>query len=310
MNTADPLLAACSASLTAVPGSPATTTAPPDDWLTDAFRPISLKALNGKAAMLERLDNKYVVEAPALAAALPELAERFDVLEIDGRRGFTYDTCYFDDPERRSFHDHQQGRRQRMKVRVRRYVEAALCFVEVKLKDKRGITVKKRLPCDPAQFGTLDDAALAYVEQAHQAQYGRPFQRPLEAVLHMSYRRITLVAREGSERMTIDTGIGFYGAERDDAQGPRQHTGHQVFIVETKSAHGHGIADAVLRRQHQHPTNGCSKYCVGMSVTGAVQRFNRFRPALRKLGALPAAVAASLAATTVPATAALDNTRD
>ena len=58
----------------------------------------------------------------------------------------------------------------------------------------------------------------------------------------------------------------------------------------------HGIADAVLRRHHQHPTSGCSKYCVGMSVTGGVQRFNRFRPALRKLGALPAAVAASLSA--------------
>lgn len=268
-----------------------------DDWLAAAFQPISLEALNSKAAMLERRDNKYVVQAEALQAALPELATRFDVLEIDGQRSFTYDTCYFDDPERRSFHDHHQGRRQRIKVRVRRYVEAALCFVEVKLKDKRGITVKKRLPYDPAKYGTLDEAALAHVEQAHCALYGRPHARPLEPVLHMSYRRATLVAREGGERMTIDTGIGFYGAERDDAQGPQQHTGHQVFIVETKSANGHGLADAVLRRHHQHPTSGCSKYCVGMSVTGGVQRFNRFRPALRKLGALPAAVAASLSPT-------------
>ncbi len=260
-----------------------------DAWLTAAFQPISLQALNRKAAMLERLDNKYVVQAPALQAALPDLAAVFDVLEIDGRRSFTYDTCYFDDPERSSFHHHHQGRRQRIKVRVRRYVEAALCFVEVKLKDKRGSTVKKRLPCDPAQYGTLDAAALAHVEQAHQALYGRPYERPLEPVLHMSYRRITLVARKGGERMTIDTGIGFYGSQRDDSQGPQQHTGRQVFIVETKSAHGHGIADTILRRQHQHPTNGCSKYCVGMSLTGAVQRFNRFRPALRKLGALPTA---------------------
>jgi hypothetical protein len=183
-----------------------------------------------------------------------------------------------------------------MKVRVRRYVEAALCFVEVKLKDKRGLTVKKRLPCDPATFGTLDAAALAHVEAAYFAQYGRPYARPLEPVLQMSYRRITLVAREGGERMTIDTGIAFYGAERDDHQGPQQHTGHQVFIVETKSANGHGIADAVLRRQHQHPTNSCSKYCVGMSLTGGVPRFNRFRPALRKLGALPAAMAAAMSA--------------
>lgn len=257
----------------------------PDAWLTTAFAPIGLDALNAKAAMLERLDNKYVVHAPALQAALPELATLFDVLEIDDRRSFTYDTCYFDDPERRSFYDHHQGRRQRLKVRVRRYVDAALCFVEVKLKDKRGVTVKKRLPYDPAKFGTLDETALAHVEQACRALCGRPYARPLEAVLHMSYRRVTLVAREGGERMTIDTGIHFHVRERDDAAGPQQSTGDAVFIVETKSAKGHGIADAVLRRHHQHPTDGCSKYCVGMSLLGAVERYNRFRPAL---GALPA----------------------
>jgi len=274
----------------------------PDGWLTSAFRPISLKALNAKAAMLERLDNKYVVRTPALAGAVVDLASRFDVLEIDGQRSFTYETCYFDDPERRSFHDHRQGRRQRMKVRVRRYVDAALCFVEVKLKDKRGITVKKRMPYDPARYGVLDDAALRHVREAYEALYGCPFDRPLEPVLHMRYRRITLVAREGGERMTIDTGIHFYGRELgrevDDAVrdgvgaavagAMSRRTADEVFIVETKSAHGHGIADAVLRQHHQHPTNSCSKYCVGMSVLGEVSRFNRFRPALRKLGALEA----------------------
>lgn len=256
-----------------------------DRWLTGHFAPITLEALNRKAAMLERLDNKYVLQADVLARALPELSAHFDVLEIDGRRSFTYDTCYFDDPDRRSFHDHHQGRRQRVKVRVRHYVEAGLCFVEVKLKDKRGATVKKRMPCGPGLLERLDEQALQHVEQAHQALYGRPFGRTLEPVLSMRYRRITLVAREGGERMTIDTDIHFHDAHAAQAE---RRTGPAVFIVETKSAHGHGLADAVLRRLHQHPTNGCSKYCVGMSVTGAVTRFNRFRPALRKLGALPA----------------------
>lgn len=259
---------------------------PTDDrWLSGRFSPIDLATLNQKASMLERLDNKYVVQADVLAQAADELATHFDVLEIDGRRSFTYDTCYFDDPERRSFHDHHQGRRQRVKVRVRHYVDAGLCFVEVKLKDKRGSTVKKRLPCEPALLQRLDERALQHVEQAHQALYGRPFGRTLEPVLSMRYQRMTLVAREGGERMTIDSGIHFHGAHA--ALGERR-TGEAVFIVETKSAHGNGLADAVLRRLHQHPTNGCSKYCVGMSITGAVARFNRFRPALRKLGALQA----------------------
>ncbi len=248
---------------------------------TQDFAPIGLAALNAKAAMLERLDNKYVVKGAVLRRALPQLAEVFDVLEIDGRRSFVYETCYFDDPELRSYYDHQQGRRQRMKVRVRRYVDAALCFVEVKLKDKRGVTIKRRMPYDPAAFGTLDDAARAHVEKSYRDLYGRAFERPLEPVLCMSYSRVTLVAREGGERMTIDSGIRYDGA------GDRQPTDGDVYIVETKSANGNGLADRVLRGLHQHPTNGCSKYCVGMSITGAVERFNRFLPALRKLGVAP-----------------------
>jgi hypothetical protein len=251
------------------------------NWLTRAFRPISLDALNAKAAMLERLDHKYVVRAEALRALAPALAAQFDVLEIDGVRSFTYETCYFDDAERRSYFDHHQGRRQRMKVRVRKYVDTALCFVEVKLKDKRGSTVKKRLPYPLDQYGTLDERAMAHVQCSHEALYGRPFEGRLEPVLRMSYRRTTLVAKEGGERMTIDSRIRF-GDDGDLAA-----LDDDVFIVETKSAHGHGLADAILRRHHQHPTDGCSKYCVGMSATGNVQRYNRFRPALARLGALP-----------------------
>lgn len=254
-------------------------TASTEAWLTAPFRPISLEALNAKAAMLERLDNKYVTRADVLRQAVPALAERFDILQIDGLRSFTYQTCYFDDAQRSSYFDHHQGRRRRMKVRVRKYLDAALCFVEVKLKDKRGITVKKRLPYALDKYGTLDAHALAHVEQAYRAQYEQGFGRELEPTLQMSYRRITLVAREGGERMTIDCALRF----GDDGAGA---IADDVFIVETKSANGNGVADALLRRWHQHPSSRCSKYCVGMSLTGAVAKHNRFLPVLRKLGAL------------------------
>ena len=245
----------------------------PTHWLTAPFRPIGLDALNANAAMLERLDHKYVVRAEVLREIAGELAEHFDVLEIDGRRSFTYDTCYF---------DHHQGRRRRMKVRVRRYVEAAQCYVEVKLKDRRGITVKKRMADPLHKYGTLDAAGVAHVRRSHEAQYGIPFERALEPVLQMSYRRTTLVAKAGGERMTIDSRIRF--GDDDSATALDE----ALVIVETKSAHGHGVADAILRRHHQHPSKGCSKYCVGMSATGSVERCNRFRPVLARLGLLPA----------------------
>jgi hypothetical protein len=252
-----------------------------DGWLDQAFRPISLAALNAKAAMLERLDNKYVVDAGVLRHAADALATHFDILDIDGLRAFTYETCYFDDAGRHSYFDHHQGKRRRAKVRIRRYVEAGLCFLEVKLKDKRGITVKKRFAHDLADFGHLGAAALGHVDEAYRNQYGMAFPHELSRVIDMRYRRMTLVAKEGGERMTIDSRLQFF------KPGMAHAVDSHLFIIETKSANGNGIADAILRSLHQHPTKHCSKYCMGIALLNEGTKHNRFLPALRKLGGLP-----------------------
>jgi len=252
-----------------------------DAWLERVFDPISLATLNSKAEMLERLDNKYVVGAAVLRRAASELAKHFDILEIDGRRTFTYETCYFDDADWQSYFDHHQGRRRRAKVRIRKYIEAGLCFVEVKLKDKRGATIKKRLSYNTAKFGMLDEAALAYVHSAYYEQYGQEFPYELLRVIDMRYVRMTLVAKEGGERMTIDNEIRFF----DPASSHAVADDH--FILETKSARGNGIADRILRTLHQHPTEHCSKYCTAIAVLNHGTKHNRFLPALRKLGSAP-----------------------
>jgi VTC domain len=229
------------------------------DRFTAGFAPITLEQLNNRAAMLERLDNKYIVSSAILGAAAGGLADAFHVLDIAGVRAFSYDTCYFDDAQSQSYLDHHQGRRKRCKVRVRKYREAGLCFVEVKLKDKRGITIKRRLPYDSALFRVLDNAALAHVDAAYRALYAEEFPLDLRPVIEMSYRRITLVAKEGGERTTIDSNIEFRSGALRRVLSP------DLFIVETKSARGNGLADKVLRSLHAHPTPGCSKYCVGMA---------------------------------------------
>ena len=258
------------------------TMASTDAWLQPLFDPISLGALNAKAEMLERLDNKYVVEADVLRGVASELARRFDIIEIDGRRAFAYETCYFDDADRRSYFEHHQGRLRRAKVRVRKY-NPELCFLEVKLKDKRGITVKKRLRYDPAKFGTLDQTALAFVHSAYYEQYGREFPcEELSRILDVYYFRTTLVAKEGGERMTIDSELRFCSA------GSSHAVDEVFFIIETKSANGNGIADRILRALHQHPIEHCSKYCTGIAVLNQGTKHNNFLPGLRKLRSVPA----------------------
>ncbi len=240
------------------------------------FDTISLDGLNGKAAMLERLDNKYIVPAARLVPVFKQFGELFDVLEIEGKRAFTYATNYFDNEAAQSYNDHHQGRRKRCKVRIRHYIDSGFSYLEVKLKDTRNVTVKKRLKLPPFADGLCEDGR-AFIDTCHTDLYGVPLGRDLQPAIGMEYERITLVAKEGGERMTIDTRLQFRAAnvERDASA--------DMFILETKSARGNGIADKILRSHHLHPTRKCSKYCIGMAALGQVQRHNLFLPAIRKL---------------------------
>jgi hypothetical protein len=241
-----------------------------------SFDTISLDGLNLKAAMLERLDNKYIVPAARLLPAFERFSDLFDVLEIEGKRAFTYATDYFDDAEAHAYHDHHQGRRKRCKVRIRNYVDAGFSYLEVKLKDLRGATQKKRLKMSADARG-LSAESLAFIDTCHTEMYGASLGRDLAPVIGMEYERITLVAKQGGERMTIDTRLTFSAADA------RRDAAPDVFILETKSARGNGIADKILRSEHLHPTKHCSKYCVGMAALGLVEKHNQFLPALRKL---------------------------
>src|SRR6056297_3052634 len=148
----------------------------------DSFTPLTLDDLNTKAAMLERLDNKYILPVGRFHCALEAFSEDFDVLEIDGKRAFTYATTYYDDPALRGYYDHHQGRRKRSKVRVREYIDAGFNYLEVKLKDKRSVTVKKRLKLDHPESG-LDHRGRRFVETCHNDLYSEPFAKPLFPVI-------------------------------------------------------------------------------------------------------------------------------
>ena len=76
------------------------------DDLLRPLRPISLEQLDERAALLRRVDRKYVVEPEPLARLIERLGAEHDVLEIDDRREFAYDTDYLDTADLRCFREH------------------------------------------------------------------------------------------------------------------------------------------------------------------------------------------------------------
>lgn len=75
-------------------------------------RPPSLAEVTERAELQTRIDRKYLVPVDAVADLVSGLG-RFAVLEIDGLRGFRYESVYFDTPDlltyRAHLHDARAG---------------------------------------------------------------------------------------------------------------------------------------------------------------------------------------------------------
>jgi hypothetical protein len=107
---------------------------------------IGLAELTEHAALLSRVDRKYVLPTVDAGALIAELAPAAVVLEIDGRRHFTYESLYFDTPELTSYRRTAHRHRRRFKIRTRVYRDSGACWLEVKVPGPRGSTVKHRWP--------------------------------------------------------------------------------------------------------------------------------------------------------------------
>ncbi len=239
------------------------------------FRGTSLDTLNKRAKMLHRSENKYIVDLSTLESLLREMESKFDVLSIDGKNTFRYETIYFDD-NATCFYQHLQGKRQRFKVRTRKYSDHKnLAYFELKLKKSRGKTKKVRIKCDKSEHGTLSHDALSMIKKQYEKQYGKPFMYNLNPSISMDYRRITLVAKQGKERLTIDYNLTF-STEEEKISVPED-----FIIIEVKSENGRGIADKIIRAQKIRSSR-CSKFCLGMILLKKEKKTNRFRSILKK----------------------------
>jgi hypothetical protein len=160
-------------------------TAPSASALAEGLQAIGLPELVATAALLERLDRKYVVPLELLEPLAPALRRSHRVLAVDGRRVFRYRTLYYDTPELTSFRDHVRGRRRRFKCRVREYVDAREDWLEIKLKGRRGRTDKVRVRCAQRPASAAAGPLLAVLDDALRRAYGRPAPPLLVPVLSM-----------------------------------------------------------------------------------------------------------------------------
>jgi len=239
--------------------------------LLSAFPSITLEEMSG-IRLMNRLDTKYVLPLGTLGLFLRLAVEDYRIQEVEGERDITYHTLYLDTPERSMYLAHQCGRAVREKIRVRTYVSSGLTFLEVKNKNNKGRTDKKRIPVTSA--ATLEDEG----GKDFLDRYAWYDLKQLSFQLENRFSRITLVNRACTERLTIDSDIRFHNLLND-----RRDCLKGLAVVELKrDGRTPSPARELLHGLHVHPS-GFSKYCIGCALTDSRLKQNRFKPRIGRI---------------------------
>lgn len=249
------------------------------------FQPISLDEMSG-VKLLNRTDTKFVTSLNQLRKLLSMAEHDYRVQEINGQRIAHYYSTYFDTPTNDMYMRHQNGHQNRQKLRIRSYVDSHLNFLEVKTKNNHGRTKKKRIPIvqfDPLhpnyqlRFGTKNNpnavAENDFLE--HTLLYDLD---SLTEKLENRFERVTLVNRNMTERLTIDTNLYLHNLETDE-----EKSLEQLVIIELKRDGLIPSPIIPLLRELRIMPIGFSKYTMGQALTNSNLKHNRLKPRIHQI---------------------------
>ena len=249
------------------------------DTALEAMTSIDLDELNALAALQSRVDRKYLLSATAATRLLQRLGDSARVLQIEGERETRYSSVYFDTPELDCYRSAAHRRRRRFKVRTRSYASTADCFLEVKTRGGRSLTVKNRTEHPAGALDRLGGDGRRYVAAVLDAAGIDPSAaRVVEPVLRTDYRRATLYLPAGDSRLTIDSGLYWQGSGRCCGQSCGLD---ELVVVETKSPGTPGRADRLLWAAGIRPAR-VSKYGTGMALLHPDLPSNRWHRVLHQ----------------------------
>lgn len=226
------------------------------------YKAISLDEMN-HVSLMNRVDTKFILPTNLLLNVITELEPDYQILEIESERLFPYKTKYYDTKDFDMYEAHQNGKLNRFKVRKREYVASKKHFLEVKFKNNKRRTIKKRI--ERIESPNQNSFESTFVEQ------NSPFKMDeLELKLSNYFNRITLVGN--SERLTIDFNLGFKGTDGQEVLYP------EAVIIEFKQEKFNITSKGmqVLKKYRIRPES-CSKYCLGAASLHRHIKSNRLK---------------------------------
>ena len=241
--------------------------------ILQGFDTISLDEMSS-IRLMNRIDSKYLANENQLRRLLEMARGDYMVQSIDGILQSEYSTQYLDDRFNTMYRNHHNGRLTRQKVRIRTYVDTGDNFFEVKLKNNHGRTKKKRIHLTGADT-YLQEGAAEFLEE--HGMLSIPL-GDLSPKVANHFKRITLVNKAKTERLTIDRELEFHNKET----GLDRNMENLVVIEVKRDGNTYSPVQDLLRELRIFPS-GFSKYCIGMALTTPGIKRNMFNEKIRKI---------------------------
>ena len=238
--------------------------------LLNDLQTLSLDELD-KVKLLDRKDTKFVFNQNQLPSILEKIKPYYRILEINDSTISNYDNTYFDTHDFLFYNQHHNENRKRYKVRFRKYSSTSKLFFEIKIKNNKNRTVKKRMLVNEMNkcLGKQEKFLVSKIIDLQLTQ--------LTPILDIQFSRITLTDNNFSERLTIDTNLSV-------KNGTSSKIFDQLVISEIKQKKYNPKSDFVqILRNMKIPEMRFSKYCMGMLHVNKKIKYNRFKPKLLQI---------------------------
>lgn len=237
---------------------------------TDYFDHIDLKNMD-KVKLMNRKDTKYWFSEKYLQSILDSVHGEYFLLHINGKSLMSYSSTYFDTGTDGLYGDHHNGKLNRYKIRKRVYIDSGIGYLEIKFKNNKGKTNKKRILTN-GNIALLNNEENCFIRSV------TPYEaNELQTSITNGFSRLTLVSKNFKERCTIDLNLSYKTKDKELQL-------QDLTIVEIKSEGKPEHSPLIMAfRNSRLKASGFSKYCVGRTILNPELKNNAFKRKIREI---------------------------
>ncbi len=235
--------------------------------ILSSFDKVPLEEINN-VKLMSRVDEKFVFHESMLSRIISETSPYYSIVTVNNKMIQEYNTHYFDTFDKMFFKHHHNNFYSRYKVRFRKYVSSGICFLEIKQKNNKKVTTKKRIKVNSVPSQRLNLEHQRYIHSILGVK------KPLISQHSTIFNRMTFVHKMNLERLTIDINLSYKDNEKSG-----KFT--NLVIAELKKPKSQSTSDfkKILKKHRVRPLR-FSKYCMSTIKLCDNVKYNRFKEKL------------------------------